>query len=105
MTAALLDATRERVSPFVQRQAVRALALLDAPGVREEPVSQRAGKRTSRPAVAIVAVSLGRIRDPETVPRLLDLARDDKASDHVRVAASWRSDSRSTPSPAPAACD
>ncbi len=87
VTAALLEATRERVAPFIQTQAVRALALLDVPGVREELISQLAGKKTSRPAIAVVAGSLGRVRDPEAVSQLLDLAQDEKASRYVRIAA------------------
>ncbi len=83
----LLAATRERVSPFVHVQAVRALSLLGADGTREELLKQLRGRRSSRPALIAVAGALGRVQDPEAALTLLDLARDRNASRGVRVAA------------------
>lgn len=87
VVTSLRAATRERVSPFVHLQAVRALVLLDAEGICGELLSQLRGKSPSRPALAAVAVALGRIRAPGAASTLLDLARNEKASLYVRVAA------------------
>jgi hypothetical protein len=83
---ALGAAAQERVSPWVHGGAVRALALLAAPGTTEDLLRQLETTR-SRYAVAVVAGALGRFGDPAAAPALVRVARDRIESMRVRVMA------------------
>ncbi len=84
LRAALHKAAEERVSPFVHRGAVRALALLAAPETARKLLDQLETTR-SRFAVGVVAGALGRFGDPAAARPLVRMAKDKVEGLRVRL--------------------
>lgn len=85
VATALLDASRERLHPWLHNQAVRALAILGIPGTAEDLLEQFAANKT-RGALVAVAASLGQLGDPKAADRMVRMAKDCQACRSLRVA-------------------
>ena len=85
--ALLLAATRDRIHPFVQGQAVRALGMLAGPGACDELLDQLRQADPTRGVAVSVALALGRLGDPKAADRLVVLAKNEDAGLRVRTMA------------------
>jgi hypothetical protein len=83
----LLAATRDRIHPVVQSQAVRALGMLAGPGACDELLDQLEQADPTRGVAVSVALALGRLGDPKAADRLVLLAKNEDAGIRVRTMA------------------